>query len=65
MKNLLIKENYNKEELEKLDSYYDNNLSELLEVDNNVIIRFIESCEEVLGYSLTKIELEYYLLNES
>lgn len=65
MKNLLIKENYNKEELEKLDIYYDNNLSELLEFDNNVIIKFIESCEEVLGYSLTKIELEYYLLNES
>ena len=67
MLNLIKKENYTKEELEQLDRYFDDEkkVVELLKVDNKTIIRFIESCEETLGYCLCKISLEYYISGET
>lgn len=65
MINLIKKENLNKEELEKLDEYFYNHIDELLTLSNNVIINFIESCENIIGYSLSKRELRYELSNET
>lgn len=66
MKKLLLKSDWSKDELESMDSYYsDDNISELMEVDNNTIIKFINACENLLGYCISKINLNFYLLEES
>lgn len=66
MLELLEKEKLTEEELRKIDCYYDRDkMNELLLLDNESIIKFIEKCEEVLGYSLCKIELDYYLAMET
>lgn len=62
MLELLNKKELTKEELEKLDKYfYDNHIDELLIVDNQNIIKFIELSEKELDISFTKIELKLYL----
>ena len=62
MKELMLKNNWSKEELEKLDCYFDDDKAEeLLSYDNKTIINFIESCEKTLGYCLCVISLEYYI----
>lgn len=66
MEDLLKKEALSEEELRKLDYYYDRDkIEELLKFDNEIIITFIKKCEEVLGYSLCKLELDYYLSMET
>lgn len=63
MKELLVKENLVKEELSLLDEYYSSeHVDELLVVDNKYIVRLIELTEKELGFSLTKTELQSYLL---
>ena len=66
MKNLLINNIITKEELENLDKYYsEGNIDKLLSFDNQDIIKFIELSEKDLSVSLTKLELEMYLVNLS
>lgn len=63
MNELIKKEKWSDEELSKLDSYYDQHIEEVLELENKDIIRLIDSSEQILGYSLLKISLEYYILD--
>ena len=61
MINLIKKENLTKIELEKLDLYFDKNIEELFTLDNDIIVRFINTCEKTLGYCLSVIQLEYHV----
>ena len=63
MKNIIKKDFFTNEELENLDKYYsEDHINELLSFDNQDIIEFIEFTEKKLGFSLTKTELQSYLL---
>jgi hypothetical protein len=59
MKELIKKETWTKEELEQLDDYFYEKYDELMENDNKDIIRFLDICEEVLGYSMTYMTLKF------
>ena len=59
MKELIKKETWTKEELEQLDDYFYEKYDELMEIDNKDIIRFLDICEEVLGYSMTYMTLKF------
>ena len=62
MLNLIVKEKLSKEELQQLDNYFfADHLDELLSLDYQIIIRFIKLTEEVLGFSLTKNDLQFSL----
>lgn len=66
MREMLKKTNLTKKELEELDNYFLNGkIYELDFVDNEIIIRFIENCEKILGYSLCKIELREHLSSKA
>jgi len=61
MEKFVFKKDYSIEELSDFDLYYDGHIEELLQSDNDDIIDFITAVDLKLGYSLTRIELEYYL----
>lgn len=61
MEKFVFKEEYTLEQLSDFDIYYDQHIEELLESDNDEIIKLINYADENLGYSLTRISLEYYI----
>ena len=62
MLNLIVKEKLSKDELQQIDNYFfADHLDELLSLDYQIIIRFIKLTEEVLGFSLTKNDLQFSL----
>lgn len=63
MIDLIKKEIYTEKELEDLDKYFDENNEEFFNIDNDTIVRFIDACEDTLGYCLSVISLEYYVCN--
>lgn len=66
MKDLIKKEILTEEELEQIDNYFSiGKCDELLELDNKIIINFIDKCEDILGYCLTSNILEDYLVIEA
>ena len=65
MTNLITKNNLTKNEYEELDYYFDKNIEKLVNLENKIIINFIEECDKTLGYSLAKIELEHHIFNEA
>ena len=66
MKDLIKKEEFTKEELEQIDNYFSlGRNEELFKLDNQTIIKFIEKCEDELGYCLTSNILEDFLVIEA
>lgn len=63
MKELLKKETFTKEELEKIEDYFykDEHIEELLELDNEKIFKIVEMIENELGYSLIHSALRHYI----
>ena len=58
MVNLIYKDNLTSDELKRLDDYFfGKHLEELLTVDNNVIIKFINKTEKEFGVCFTKTDL--------
>lgn len=58
MVNLIYKDNLTKDELKRIDDYFfGKHLDELLTVDNNVIIKFINKTEKEFGVCFTKTDL--------
>ena len=66
MKELIKKEVLTKEEINLLEDYFDDSkMEELMEVDNKDIIRFIEKTEEIIGFSMCKNNLDFFLSGET
>ena len=66
MKELLKKESFTKEELQKIEEYFSfGNITELLELDNAKIISLTKKIEDTLGYTLIPNALDSYLSMES
>ena len=63
MKELLKKEVFTKEELEKIEDYFykDEHIEELLELENEKIFEIVYLIENELGYSLIYSALRYYI----
>ena len=61
MKELLKKKILNKDEIEKLDLYFDSNIEEFLTCENDDIVNFIELSKKELGYSLVDLSLGFFL----
>ena len=61
MKELLKKAGKSAEELEALDSYYDEHPEELELLDPRDIKTFFDECEEALGYCLSPLQLNFYV----
>lgn len=59
MKELIKKESWTEEELEKLDDYYHEKFDELMENDSKDIIRFIDTCHDVKSYSMAFMTLHF------
>ena len=61
MINLIKKETYTEKELNELDLYFDTHIEEFFDLDNDIIVRFITTCENTLGYSLTNVTFENHV----